>query len=96
MNNQFPQINLAKFAHSYQLFLEAATNLLKEAEAREVLAYILTDDINSQYKYSNQIGKYCASYYYKQFNLKLHHLHHYVGECLCLPVIYLWTDFVSV
>jgi hypothetical protein len=54
MNNKFPQLNLEKFAHGYQSFYAATCSLLEEAETKGVLQYILTDDINSQYKYSEE------------------------------------------
>ena len=54
MNNKFPNLNLEKFAHDYKSFYQATCIILIEAEEREVIEYILTDDINSQYKYSDK------------------------------------------
>jgi hypothetical protein len=48
------QLNLEKFAHGYQSFYEASCKILEEAESNGVLKYVLTDDINSQYKYSKE------------------------------------------
>lgn len=53
MVNKFPQLNLKQFALDYKSFYEATCSILKEAETKRVLKYILTDDINSQYKYSD-------------------------------------------
>jgi len=51
--NKFPQLNLEQFAHGYESFCKATHVILNESEMREVLKYILTDDINSQYRYSD-------------------------------------------
>jgi hypothetical protein len=57
MTNKFPQLNLEKFANSYQSFYEATFKILEEAETNDVIKYVLTDDINSQYKYSDKKRK---------------------------------------
>jgi hypothetical protein len=54
MKDEFPSLNLESFAHGYESYFAATYNLLSEAEDKGVLKYILTEDINSQYKYSNQ------------------------------------------
>lgn len=53
MDDKFPQLNLEEFAHGYQSYYEATCHLMTEAERTGVLTYILTKDINSQYKYSD-------------------------------------------
>lgn len=53
MNNKFPKLNLEKFAHDEQSFYEAICHILIEAETYGVIKYILTDDINSLYVYSD-------------------------------------------
>ena len=70
MTNKFPQLNLKKFAHSYQSFYEATCRLLEEAETNGVLGYILTKDINSQYKYSKEKRNGYSTFLY----LKINHL----------------------
>ncbi|HEY0980064.1 MAG TPA: hypothetical protein VGE18_01500 [Candidatus Paceibacterota bacterium] len=52
MDDKFPKLNLEQFAHGYQNFFEVTCELLDSAERTEVLPYLLTDDINSQYRYS--------------------------------------------
>ena len=54
MSNQIPKLNLEKFAHGYKSFYDATINILTEAESHGALSYLLTNDINSQYKYSEQ------------------------------------------
>ncbi len=54
MNDEFQKLNLEKFAHDYQSFYASACNLFNEAENKNIIRYILTDDINSQYKYSEK------------------------------------------
>lgn len=54
MNDEFQKLNLEKFAHNYQSFYASACSLFNEADNKNIIRYILTDDINSQYKYSNK------------------------------------------
>lgn len=54
MNDNFPKLNLEKFAHGYQSFYATTLSIISEAENSGVLTYLLTEDINSQYNYSDE------------------------------------------
>ena len=52
MDSNFPNLNLEKFAHSYDSFFDSARHVLKSAYNDGTLAYILPDNICKQYKFS--------------------------------------------
>ncbi|MFZ4631678.1 MAG: hypothetical protein ACOYL8_00550 [Patescibacteria group bacterium] len=54
MNNEITKLNLEKFAHDSHSFYKATYHIMEEAEEKRVLQYILTDEINSQYIYSDK------------------------------------------
>ncbi|MBY0533955.1 MAG: hypothetical protein K2P31_03195, partial [Rickettsiaceae bacterium] len=54
MDNKFPKLNLEQFAHGYRAFFDASYVLFKESEGSRILPYILTEDINAQYMYSDE------------------------------------------
>lgn len=67
MATEFPKLNLEKYSHGYEAFYQAAIHILVEAENFRVLKYILTDDMNSQYKYSDEFrAGYLAIHFLKQ------------------------------
>lgn len=52
MDNNFPNLDLKKFAHSYDTFYDAAIHLLHSAHNDGTLHYILPEKICRQYKFS--------------------------------------------
>lgn len=54
MNTEITKLNLEKFAHDSHSFYQATCHIIEEAETNKVLQYILTEDINSQYAYSEE------------------------------------------
>jgi hypothetical protein len=52
MDGNFPNLNLEKFAHGYDSFFNAVIHVLKTADVRGVLGYILPEKICKQYKFS--------------------------------------------
>lgn len=52
MNNNFPNLDFKKFAHSYKMFFDATVHVLSSAYVNNTLTHILPEKIFKQYKYS--------------------------------------------
>lgn len=54
MDKKFPKLSLKTYAHGYESFYESIIEILDLANTHDILGYLLPDDLNSQYLFSDK------------------------------------------